>query len=166
MCIERHCKQLTCDCWIEWTASIRHITSPKVIIYSFTVPKWSDAEEKLWASDVEEQLTTIGHICREVMQGFATSLKEQYQLSNVDPDVQHDQARIRAVLDARSNHLQETEKPFLKALIDYWVTVSNLVQRQEHGAQRERQALVWEDARRIVFHTAVVMYEIDQALSR
>ena len=46
----------------------------------------------------------------------------------------------------------------------YWGTVSDLVQRQEHGAQREGKQLVWEDARRVVFQTANVMFEIDRSL--
>jgi hypothetical protein len=39
-----------------------------------------------------------------------------------------------------------------------------LVQRQEHGAQKEVTPLTWEDARRVVFQTCVVMYEINRAL--
>jgi hypothetical protein len=32
------------------------------------------------------------------------------------------------------------------------------------GRQREGRPLVWEDGRRIVFQTAVVVFEIDRAL--
>jgi hypothetical protein len=39
------------------------------------------------------------------------------------------------------------------------------VQRQEHGAQKEGRPLVWEDGRRVVFQTAIVMFELDRALS-
>lgn len=48
----------------------------------------------------------------------------------------------------------------LDALVVYWGTVSDLIQRQEHGAQKEGEALRWEDGRRVVFQTAVVMFEI------
>jgi hypothetical protein len=48
----------------------------------------------------------------------------------------------------------------LKALLAYWGTVNDLVQRQEHGGQKEREPLKWEDGRRVVFQTAVVMFEI------
>jgi hypothetical protein len=47
----------------------------------------------------------------------------------------------------------------------YWGTVNDLIQRQEHGAQREGGALAWEDGRRVVFQTAIVMFEIDRSLS-
>jgi hypothetical protein len=56
--------------------------------------------------------------------------------------------------------------PFLDALIAYWGTVSDLLQRQEHGAQREGHDLVNEDARRVVFHTCLVIYELDRAITR
>jgi hypothetical protein len=48
--------------------------------------------------------------------------------------------------------------------VDYWGTVSDLVQRQEHGAQKQGAELTWEDARRVVFQTAIVMYEVSRAL--
>ena len=57
-------------------------------------------------------------------------------------------------------------KMFLDALLEYWKTVSSLVQRQEHGAQREKENLIWADGRRDVCQTLLVMYEVDKALSR
>jgi hypothetical protein len=47
--------------------------------------------------------------------------------------------------------LGSTGKQFLDALVAYWGTVSDLVQRQEHGAQKEVSNLVWGDGRRVVF---------------
>ena len=100
------------------------------------------------------------------MQEFATALVNQYQPPNAGPDKAHTVARIRAVLKLRGDQLGETEKSFLDAILAYWGTVSDLVQRQEHGAQKEGETLVWEDGRRVVFQTALVMFEIDSALSR
>ena len=50
----------------------------------------------------------------------------------------------------------ERDRAFLDALLTYWGTVSDLVQRQEHGAKKEGEPLMWEDARRVVFQTAIV----------
>lgn len=50
------------------------------------------------------------------------------------------------------------------ALVDYWDSVSDLANRQEHRAAREGDALVAEDGRRLIFHTVVVMFEIDRFL--
>lgn len=126
--------------------------------------KWAEAAELLWASDSQQQLTTIGHLCREAMQAFATGLVDRHQPPGVATDRAGDVARIRAVLDQHRPRLGTTAAPFLEALLAYWGTVSDLVQRQEHGAQKEGRPLVWEDGRRVVFQTVVVMFEIDQAL--
>jgi hypothetical protein len=111
-------------------------------------------------------MTTIGHLCREAIQEFATTLINQYQPPDVDIDKAHTVARIKAVLNSCANKLGSSEKPFLDALIVYWGTVSDLIQRQEHGGQKEGNPLAWDDARRIVFQTYVVMFEIDRSLAR
>jgi len=134
--------------------------------YPAAYQKWAEAERLLWGSDSEQRLTSIGHFCREAMQEFATALVDRYQPPNVKTDKASIIARMRAVLDLREVQLGTTAKPFLEALLTYWGTVSDLVNRQEHGGQREAAALVWDDARRVVFQTAVVMFEIDQSLSR
>ena len=59
-----------------------------------------------------------------------------------------------------------TVKPFIDALIVYWGTLDDLVQRQEHGAQKEGEALSWEDARRLVFQTINVMVELRRTLPK
>lgn len=64
----------------------------------------------------------------------------------------------------RAPGLSERVRAFLEALLAYWGTVSDLANRQEHGATREGESLVAEDARRLVFQTMLVMYELDRAL--
>jgi hypothetical protein len=127
--------------------------------------KWLQAEELLWGGDAQSQLTAIGHHCREAVQEFATVLVGQYQPPNCPADPASTVARLRAVLNVRRSSVDSTVHPFLEALLAYWGTVMDLLQRQEHGAQRERQSLTWEDGRRVVFQTLVVMYELDRTLS-
>lgn len=126
--------------------------------------KWSEAAERLWASDSQQQLTMIGHLCREAIQEFATSLVERHQPPGVDQDKAHDIIRLQAVLDQHRSQLGTTAA-LLDALVAYWRAVSGLVQRQVHGAQKEGRQLVWEDGRRVVFQTAIVMFEVDRTLS-
>lgn len=128
--------------------------------------KWGDAESLLWDSDSESQFTTIGHLCREAMQEFVTVLVENYKPADVDNNKAHTISRLSAVIEHQAKNLGDTEKSFLHALIDYWRRVCDLIQRQEHGGQKEGRSLVWEDARRIVFQMAVIMFEVDSALSR
>jgi hypothetical protein len=134
--------------------------------YPLAYKKWHDAEELLWGSDSEMQLTTIGHLCREAIQEFATAVVERFQPADVDDNRAHDINRIGCALQSRATRLGDSERSFLDALLEYWKAVSGLVQREEHGGQREGRPLVWEDGRRVVFQTAVLMFEVDSALTR
>jgi hypothetical protein len=127
--------------------------------------RWSQAAAELWGADSADRFTDIGHRCREAMQYFATALIEQ---AGVDANEQlGDPARtvdrIRRVI-AHRGELGGARRAFLVALVDYWGTVSDLVQRQEHGATKEGEQLTWEDARRVVFQTAIVMFEVARAV--
>jgi hypothetical protein len=122
--------------------------------------RWRQAEDELWIADDEAQFTRIGHICREAMQAFASSLTTAAQVTGVPDDPAKTVARIRAVLRAAYSGRRAA---FFDALLAYWGAVSDLVQRQEHGAQKAGEPLAWEDARRVVFQTAVVMYEVARA---
>jgi hypothetical protein len=127
---------------------------------------WQDAEALLWKSGSERELTTIGHLCREALQRFADALAREHTPLNEYGDTARTIRRIRAVLGATDTRPDKTTKAFLETLLEYWGTVNDLVQRQEHGGQREGDPLTWEDGRRVVFHTLLVMYEIDRAVSR
>lgn len=128
--------------------------------------KWKDADALLWESDSERQMTTIGHLCREAIQEFASSLISYHQPPEVDPNRAHDIARIKAVIELHASKLGDREKECLTALISYWRAVSGLVQRQEHGSHQVGRHLVWEDGRRVVFQTAILMFEVDSSLSK
>jgi hypothetical protein len=134
--------------------------------YSTAYQKWAQAEAMLWASESESQYTTIGHLCREALQEFASTLVAQYQLPADEKDKALTVARLKSVISLRAGQLGKTEKELLDALVSYWGTLSDLIQRQEHGGQKEGEPLIWEDERRVVFQTAIVMFEVDRSLSR
>ncbi len=124
--------------------------------------KWSEAEGLLWTEEWTKSLTTVGHLCREAMQLFAAELLDESQIDETPPNPEKTVMRIRKVLASRGHK----HKSFLEALLEYWGVAQDLVQRQEHGALKEGETLGWEDAHRVVFHTAVVMMEIDRAIAR
>lgn len=126
--------------------------------------KWSEAERLLWGEDSAQNLTTIGHLCREALQEFATSLLVYSKVQGANPDPSKTIARVEAVLEASRQKLGERRRAFLDALLVYWGTVSDLVQRQEHGAQKEGEPLLFADAVRVVLQTMVVMYEVDSSI--
>lgn len=77
------------------------------------------------------------------------------------------------VIEHFKSQLGDREKVFLlavtaylDALLEYWRSVSGLIQRQEHGNQKVGSELTWEDARRAVFQTGIVLFELDRALRR
>ncbi len=132
--------------------------------YPKAFKKWSAAENLLWETDSQQQLTTIGHLCRESVQEFTDTLIDQFQPPNAPTEKSKTLNRLKAVLDLESDKLGSKEKLFLEALLEYWESIIGLIQRQVHDVQKEGQELIWEDARRVVFQTMVVMFEIDMVL--
>jgi len=125
--------------------------------------RWLEADVLLWSKKGETSATEIGHLCREAMQEFAGGVVQRLHLDGVDPNRAHVVARMRAVLEALRASLGKRTVAFLDSLLAYWGCVNDLVQRQEHGAGEDHEDLRWEDARRVVFHTLLVMYELDRA---
>jgi hypothetical protein len=125
------------------------------------VAKWEAAEHVLWSAASQQAATTIGHLCREAMQLFASELV-QAEVVSADATVQNTVSRVRSVLGALIP--AGGRRALSDALIVYWGTVVDLTQRQEHGAQREQAPLIWEDSRRVVTQTLMVMYELDREL--
>jgi hypothetical protein len=124
------------------------------------IEKWESAERALWSSDSQTKLTSIGHMCREALQAFATESLGLVGDPDADPDVQHTVSRMRTLIIGRIQsealrHLRDT-------LLAYWGAVNDVVQRQEHGAAKEGEGISWEDGRRVVFQTLVVMHEVDR----
>jgi hypothetical protein len=126
--------------------------------------RWLKAEQDLWSAEDEAAFTEIGHVCREAMQSFSLRLVDRAGINGTPTDPAKTVERVRAVL--RKADLGSTHRAMLDALLVYWGTVSDIVQRQEHGAGREGDPLIWEDARRVVFQTAIVMFEISRALNQ
>ena len=124
--------------------------------YAAAYQAWAHAAQMLWSDHESQQTTTIGHLCREAMQEFAAALAGVTP-GAPDPDKATTVPRIRQVIALVQS---STTSAFLEALLAYWGTVSDLVQRQVHGGQKEGEPLKWEDARRVVFHTGIVMFEL------
>jgi len=126
--------------------------------------KWMHAESLLWGEESQRNLTTIGHVCREALQEFASSLVSQSKARDINPGPTKTVARIQAVLNMKSATLGESASKFFEALLAFWGTVSDLAQRQEHGGQKEGEPLTFADASRLVRLTLVVIYEVDNAV--
>jgi hypothetical protein len=126
--------------------------------------RWAEAAALLWGEDAQTEMTTIGHKTREAAQEFVASLVQQHAVTDAPTDPAKTVARLKAVIAKHRERLGEARHDLLNALVTYWGEVNDLLQRQEHGGQKEREPLTWEDGRRAVFHTVIVMYEIDRTL--
>jgi hypothetical protein len=93
------------------------------------------------------------------MQAFATAMVDEHQPSNVDPNPAHARKRLGAVIAASRSQLGDARRSALEALGDLWEATDALTQRQEHGAQKEGEAITWTDARRLVWPTMCLMVE-------
>lgn len=133
--------------------------------YPAAYRSFAEAERLLWGPDSHDQLTAVGHHAREALQAFASTLVENHQPPSVNPNPAATIDRLSAVVNMHRSQLGDRRSNFLDALFGYWREVVNLAQRQEHGGQKEGEPLVWEDARRVVLHTAVVMVEAARTLN-
>jgi Phage integrase family len=128
--------------------------------YPAAYETWRSALE-FYRVNPTRHATRIGHDCREALLLFSNSLIESRGVP-VSSDV-GTVTKVRQAI-AGANPLSRRVRAQLEALVGYWGTVSDLAHRQEHGAARDGEALLAEDARRLVFHTMLVMYELDRAL--
>lgn len=132
--------------------------------YPAAYQAFSEAERLLWGPDSQRRLTAVGHHAREALQEFATALVDHHRPAGINPNPAATLDRLSAVVNMHRGLLGEGRSKFLDALFGYWREVNTIVQRQEHGGQKEGEELVWEDARRVVLHTAVVMIEVVRTL--
>ncbi|MEX2238481.1 MAG: hypothetical protein WEB00_13210 [Dehalococcoidia bacterium] len=127
--------------------------------------KWAEAAELTASMAAADKETQIGHLCREAMQEFATELLIEYRGEAPSEEKALHIKRLKAALEEVRPALGKTKPKFLDALVDYWAALNDLVQRQEKGAVKEGESLEAEDSRRVVFHSAVLMFELDRTLN-
>lgn len=128
--------------------------------YPRAYARWSEADALLWHADSEREFTTVGHKVREALQEFATEGVERYRPPDVVDNPALVNKRLGAIIAKFLPALGHTRAKLLMALGDYSEATLAIVQRQEHGGQKEGDDLGWHDARRVVFHSASVMYEL------
>jgi hypothetical protein len=127
--------------------------------------KWAAAEALLWQGDSPEKLSQIGLLCRECLILFTDQLVEKYQPHGVTTDKAKTTKRLSAVVSTMKPALGKKEEEWSSSLFEYWAGVSGLVQRVTHAAEKQGEPIVWNDARRVVFQTLTLLYEVDDFLS-
>ncbi len=126
---------------------------------------WSEAWAMLWRADSKDKVIAVGQMAREVMQEFASALLDWQEPRAANPGSTKTPDRLSAVIEVYRPRFADSRCEFLEALSDYWRALNDVVQGHEHGgAHKVRERLRWEDGRRVVILTALVMVEIDRSL--
>ena len=138
----------------------RYIRSPNLSKrYSAAFECWSRADDLVWSDEAESRQSEIGHNCRDALVAFVNVLVETYKPEDADPDPDKFINRLAAVFAKKG-----ISGPVSDALGTLWKYVAALSMRQDHKARREGGGLVLEDGRRVVFLTALAMFEVDRLL--
>lgn len=144
--------------WIE-EVTLRHFrTDDFRNRYGAAYESWRRADDLAWSEDAEGRQSEIGHNCRDALVGFVNALVEKHQPEGVEENPEKFLNRLSSVLVDRD--VSETVRQALKA---YWKYVAALTMRQDHRDRREGAGLLPVDGRRVVFHTALAMFEVDRA---
>ncbi len=128
--------------------------------------KWTEAEALLRSRGSRRRLSTIGYLCKDAMRKFASVLTDRYSPPSQGATSEDPVERLRAVLNCRAAVLGKMDKTLFDALLPCWDSIADLVQGQECPEGTEGERFVWEDGRRLVFQTALIMFEIAWALRR
>jgi hypothetical protein len=131
--------------------------------YPAAAKKLAEAETMLWAMDADAKQTTIGHLCRESLQEFVDILN---QVSGTEGGSDKARTISRLKVLAASRQTSPAVRTYLTSLVELFGAVSDLAQRQEHGASKEGEPITWLDGKRLVFATLFVLSECDRAFGR
>jgi hypothetical protein len=137
--------------------------------YPLASQRWLDAWAMLWRADSKDKVIAVGHEARETMQEFASALVERHEPRTANPDSTKTLERLSAVIEMYRPQLGDSRCELLETLLGYWQALNHVLERHEHserhehGAQKVRERLRWEDGRRVVMLTAFVMVEFDRS---
>lgn len=126
---------------------------------------WADAAKLLYGENAAAELTTIGHKVREASQAFATAAIAKFGADNPPEEPSLVKRRLGAVIAHNRDYLSQTKREVLEDLGDLWETAVDLIQRQEHAAQKEGEPISFEDGRRVVNLTMFLMLEFATILA-
>ena len=127
--------------------------------------KWVEAEALLWKADAKDDESKIGLLCVEAATLFVDELVEIHAPPGVPTDRKKSKDRLSAVVKHVRPNLGKAEAEWVDALFAYWSKVVALAQRVKHAADKEGEEIVWDHARRAVYQTLSLMYEMHVLLS-
>jgi hypothetical protein len=121
-----------------------------------------EAAKRLWAARRDADVKDVGDKCRDAVQAFAQTYYERFYPGAAEEPVPRDKT-----LDAVGKvfgHLQalrgEKDTSFADAMFEFWKALIGSVQKVVHGSEQRDRPLRWDDGRRIVLHTYLLIGEL------
>jgi hypothetical protein len=133
--------------------------------------RWVVAWEMLWCADSRAKVIAVGQRARTGMQAFSVSMLERCMPLVMDSHwPQESQGTgpldgLASIAEAYAEQLGPGRRQLLLDLLGPWGALSDKLQRHEQGSQPPDERLHWEDGRRLVLFTALVMVEFDRSFS-
>jgi hypothetical protein len=133
--------------------------------YPAAYARWSQAAAILYGGDASEGMFAAAAKAREALAAFASVLAGGYRpLASSPGSDASTRARLAAWIKSHRQALGDARCELLEALLEYWRALNDRPRRHAHDAHDVGDELRWEDARRAVVLTALVMVEIDRSL--
>lgn len=126
--------------------------------------RWSQASATLYSDSTRESLLAAGQNAHEALQEFALAVSEPPHSPTPDSDsTEATVGRLRAFTEAYRSQLGDARCDLLQGLLDHWRALTEHLQDHAQQAEMLEEPLRWEDGRRVVILTALVMVEIDRS---
>jgi hypothetical protein len=141
--------------------------------------RWLIAWEMLWCADSRIKVIGLGRRAHDALGAFSESLLERCLAPAADrrPEAPSGDTQpaepldgLATVAEAYRAQLGDDRCELLTGLLEHWRALAAAVTRHETAADRGSagelgQRLRWEDGRRLVLFTALVMVEIDRSFA-
>jgi hypothetical protein len=137
--------------------------------------RWLVAWEMLWCADTRAKVIAAAQRTPAAIQAFASSLLERGTPLAMDPhwpELLADGSRrpdpldgLTSVADAYREQLGDERSELLGRLLEHWRALLLSVRRHDDRSRPPGERLHWEDGRRLVLFTALVMVEFDRSFA-
>ena len=132
--------------------------------YPSAYERWWQATAILYGEGSIDSVLAAGQKAGEALQEFARAVAEPLQPRAINPDsTRATVGRLRAFTETYRSQLGDARCELLHTLFDHWRALTDGLERHAHDEEMVSEPPRWEDARRVVILTALVMVEIDRS---
>ncbi|HEV2923990.1 MAG TPA: hypothetical protein VGW98_08145 [Solirubrobacteraceae bacterium] len=137
--------------------------------------RWIVAWEMLWCADSHSKVIAVGQRAGDAMHAFSGSMLERcmhFAMDSHRRDPLADGSQrpgpldgLASITDAYGEQLGAGRSQLLREMFEPWRALSGKLQLHEQGLRPPHERLRWEDGRRLVLFTALVMVEFDRSFA-